>query len=252
KITIPLNPGHTWQKSYEVMRKLSLLREKLGLAMLSVPARQALLRVAPNYSYGQIIRLITELDIIKRYLNIPEKVEFNASQITGKTATDNVNLLRIISAEMDLLNNTKLTPSHVFAETLRLLDDINTVVDAVGIRDTTIPPTQLPQAKPQDTYAATLEILQELYRLKTMLGLENIDVSSFKNMYTTITPDEVYSLVGFALVEIQALKAALGLKYALTPPALHYENMSPSNVLQVLGWGVRKLRLIRNLRRSEQ
>jgi len=252
KLSISLNPGHTWQKTYEVLRKISLLREKLGFPVLSVPARQALIKVAPGYSYGQTIRLVTELDIIKRNLNISEKPDLNTTPVTGKTATDNVNLLRVMSAEMDVLIGAKLSPSHVFAETLRLLDDINTLLDAVGIRDTTIPPTRLPQATPQDVYAEALKILQELYRLKTMTGLDNMDSSGFSNMYATITPSEAYDLVGFALAEIQPLKASLDLKHALTPPAQFYENMSPSNTLQILGWGVRKLRLIRNLHRSAQ
>lgn len=252
KITILLTPRHTRQTAYEVMRKLSLLREKVGLAVLSAPARQPLLKVTSNYSYGQVIRLITELDILKRYLNISEKLESHPPQTTGKTPTDNVNLLRAMSAEMDLLIGTKLTPSHVFSEALRLLDDINTLVDAVGIYDTTIPPAQMPQARPQDVYAETLEILQEINRLQMMLGTNSIDISGFKELYTTITPSEAYNLLGFAVAEIQPLKASLGLRHALTPAARYYENMTPSNTLQILGWGVRKLRLIRNLHRSEQ
>jgi hypothetical protein len=248
--TLPLNPRHVWQKTYEILYKLNILRETLGMASLSIPSRQPLLNVSPAYPYEQILRILTEIEIIKRHLEITEKTELSTAVITGKTPTDNFNFLNKISVEIDFLNGSSFTPNNVFSQAMRVLDDVNAILDHLEIRDNTIPPAIQVGATPQDTFSVGIILLEEIRKVQLLAGLDTIDISILKSFYKTATPSEVFGLMGLALAELQTLKGYLGLKYMLTPPARHYENISPQNTHQVTGWTIRKLRLIKMLNRT--
>lgn len=248
-LTLPLSPRHVWQRTYEILYKLNILREKLGMASLSIPSRQPLLNVSPAYPYEQILRILTELEIIKRHLDITEKTELSTTPITGKTPTDNFNILNRISMEIDLLNGTSFTPNNVFSQAMRVLDDVNVILDYLEIRDNTIPPAVQTGATPSDVINSGFILLEEIRKVQLLVGIDTVDTVMLKSLYKISTPSEAFGLMGFALAELQTLKGYLGLKYMLTHPARHYENLSPQNTHQVIGWTIRKLRLIKMLNR---
>jgi hypothetical protein len=251
QLTIRLSPRHTWQKAYEVLFKLNVLREKIGMATLSIPSRQPMLHVSPTYSYEQVLRVLTEVNIIKRHLGITEeaKLQQSSNSIIGKTSTDNFNFLNHISEQLDLLNGLTFTPSHAFSQAIRVLDDINILLEHLNILDESIAPVRQP-AMPPDVFNLSITLLDEVRRLQRLANIESIDSAMFKILYKSPTPSEVFSMLGIVLAELQTLKGYLGLRYALTPSARHYENMSPENVFQAVGWGIRKLKLIKNLSRA--
>lgn len=248
--TLSLTPRHVWQKSYEVLYKLNILREKLGMASLSSPSRQPQLNVSPAYPYEQILRILTEIDIIKRHLEITEKTELSTAVVTGKTPTDNFNFLNKISVEIDFLNGSSFTSNNVFSQAMRALDDVNAILDHLEVRDNTIPPAVQTGATPSDVFNTGIVLLEEIRKVQLLAGLDTIDTSILKSSYKTISPSEVFGLMGLALAELQTLKGYLGLKHMLTPPARHYENISPQNIQQVIGWTIRKLRIIKMLNRT--
>ncbi|MDD2817058.1 MAG: hypothetical protein PHP00_15215 [Thiotrichaceae bacterium] len=249
-LTLSLNPRHVWQKTYEILYKINILREKIGMASLSIPSRQPLLNVSPAYPYEQILRILTEIDIIKRHLEITEKTELSTAVVTGKTPTDNFNVLNKISVEMDFLNGSSFTPNNVFSQVMRVLEDVNMLLERLEIRDSTIPPAVQAGTTPQDVFNTGITLLEEIRKVQLLAGMDTIDVFALKSFYKTATPSEVFGLMGIALAELQTLKGYLGLKYMLTPPARHYENIAPPSVQQVAGWAIRKLRLIKMLNRT--
>jgi hypothetical protein len=245
EIKANFSPRHTWQKSYEVFVRLNRLREKHGLPVIAISSSEPIKHHQPLHIYEQTLRLLTELHIIKFYLNIQTVVP-DPPSFTDKTITDNYNLLNSISYQFTLINGETFTPSHVFAEAMRINDDTDTLLEVLAIKDTTIPPPKHVNAIPANTFAMATNVLTEIQRLQKQVDIDTIDLEVFR-VYQNITPSEVFGLTGIILAELQTLKAHLKLKYELTPLANHYENKRPADAEQILGWVLRKLQLIHSL-----
>lgn len=245
QIRVNLSPRHTWQKCYEILYKLNILRQKYNFPVTAIPSRFPSLNPPTLIVYEQAERILTEINLLKFYLGVTATAS-PPSTFTDKTITDNYNLLDHISLEIDLLNGTTFTPSHVFAQAMRVNEDVNDLVNNLGLQDTTLPPPKELQAKPADAFEMALLMLVEVRRLQSLANLESVDFYVFKPN-REITPSDVFSLIGIVLAEIQPLKAHLGMKYTATPPANHYDGRVPADVRQVLGWSLRKLQLIRSL-----
>lgn len=239
-----LKPRHVWQKTYEILVKINILRAKQGLPILAVNSLEPVKNLDPILVYEQAKRILLELEIIKLRLNIEEK-RGRLKTFTGKTPSDVFNKLNFISREMDLINGESFTPSAVFSQSMRLLEDVVTIINALDIKDDTIPPTKNLEAKSEDTFHTGFALLQEIQRLHRMSGMELTDFSHFKT--GEITPTRVFDLTEMMLAELQVVKAHIGLKHAMTPPAKHYEEMVPGDVQQILGWALRKMKLIKSL-----
>lgn len=242
---IKLSPRHTWQKCYEILYKLNVFRQKYSFPVTAVPSRFPTINPPTLIVYEQAVRILSEITMLKFYLGITETVP-ELPAFTDKTITDNYNLLDHISLEIDLLNGTTFTPSHVFAQAMRANEDINNIINTLGLQDTTLPPPKELQAKPADAFEAALQLLIEIRRLQNLANLEGVDFYAFKPN-RDISPSDVFTMIGIVLAELQPLKAHLGMKYASTPIANHYEGRIPGDVQQVLGWSLRKLHLIRAL-----
>ncbi len=237
--------AHTWQKAYEILFKLNILREKHDLPFLAVSSREPSLNPKPQIVFAQSLRILTEIDILKYQLDITEKTEL-PPKFSGKTLTDNFNLMNHISYQIDLLTGTSFTPSYVFAQTIRINEDVNTILDVLNIQDNTIPPPKQNNMIPADAFKTALQLLQEIKRLEQLGNIKGIESYPFEQI-EKITPSEVFSMTGILLAELQVIKADLGLFHALTPIAQYYENRTPSDVQQILGWSIRKLQLITTL-----
>lgn len=243
-----LFPRHTWQKSYEVLIKINIFRDKLGLPIMAVASREPLLHLKPFHVYEQALRILVELDLLQFHLNIEEK-SAQIVNVTDKTITDNFNLLNFVSSQLDLLNQESFTSSHVFAQAMRINEDVNAILEALEIKNSTIPPPQQQAVQPKNAFQTGLLLLQEVTRVKKLVALENIDYHAFEiALDQLITPNEVFNLTGIILAELQPLKAYLQLKHVLTPTAHFYKNKTPAEVKQVLGWSVRKLKLIQAIK----
>jgi hypothetical protein len=148
---------------------------------------------------------------------------------------------------MDILNGKTLIPSDVLSQAVRISEDVNFILEALGIKDTVIPPKKNVGVQPGGAFENVLLLLEEIKRIQGLIGMNSIDFHAFTPKHRQITPSDVFSIVGIALAELQPIKASLGLKYALTPMAEHYENIKPEDVQQLFGWSIRKLQLIRSM-----
>jgi hypothetical protein len=245
EIKIFVLPRHTWQKSYEILFKLNLFREKQGLPILTVTSREPQKNPPPAIVYEQVLRIITELQIIKFYLGIQEEAPPRSS-FSGKTVNDNYNLLNAISAQLDLLNDSSIfTLAIDFGQAMRVTEDIDFLIEALNIKDTTTPPLKEPNTTLENIIETQMQVLAEIQRLQPFAGLEKTEIYGFKPE-GIITPYDIFSLMGVILAELQPIKAHLELKYA-SITARHYENKTPEDIKQVLSWALRKLLLIRRL-----
>lgn len=239
-----LKPRHAWQKTYEIMVKINILRSTHKLPIIQPTAMEPVLNVDPMLTFEQTQRILQELRLLKFRLGITQTIT-PAKSYQGKTPMDVFNLLNLVSHELDIINGNEFTPSYVFAEAMRIYDEINIILHALGIDDTTFPPFKGQNLKPRNAFNTAIKLLEQIKHLHSRVGIETIDFYVFRK--EDINPGDVFGITEMILAELQVLKAYLGLRHELTPQAKYYENKTPSDVEQVLGWSLRKLYLIKSL-----
>ncbi|ABK44612.1 hypothetical protein Mmc1_2111 [Magnetococcus marinus MC-1] len=241
-----LQPRHVWQKSYFILVKLNLLRSKHGLPTIPPSAIQPVQQLDPVLVYEQTQRILTEIAIIKKRLGVDEKVSPAKAEV-GKQPTDVFNKLHQISLAIDKLNHAPISPSSVFAEAMRVYEDVNTLISHLQLDNTTFPPAKLENITPMDSMDATFGLIKEIQRLQRDMVIPRTDFTSFKNQ-RTIEPADVFNMVGMCLAELQTIKAALDLSTEVTPQAKFYTNKKPADVHQLIRWITRKLQQIQTVR----
>jgi len=238
-----LKPRNAWQKSYEIMVKINILREKYGLPRMDEVQIKPLKDLDPGLTHGQVRRILTELNIFMTRVGIASRTPV-AKQQLKKTPADVYNLLNAISAQLDTINGESFVPSHVFSQTMRILDDINLILARLNIYERIGPPNKDASAEPVDTYQVALKIMDEVHRLQVMASVEPVDFRLFKR--GKIKPADVFDMSQMLLAEIQTIKAHLRIP-KVTIPAQSYSGKTPSDAKQVLEWGLRKISQVRSL-----
>ena len=244
RIRLAFEPRHVWQKTYEILIKINILRAKLGFPVIAVNALEPVMDIEPVLVFEQVRRIRLELSLLKARLDIAGETA-PAEAFTGKKPADVYHLLSTVSLHLDALNGTGFTPSHVYAQVMRIYADVTTLLDALEIKDATAPPAKRQTAVPADVFALGMELLKEIGHIQRASGIHRLDFSDLWG--DRITPTEVFAAMELILAELQTLKAGLGLRHAMTPPAAHYEGKNPADVHQVLGWTLRKLKLVRSM-----
>jgi len=245
KVSVDLKPRNVWQKSYEIMIKINILRNKYGLPTIKPVNMSPVLHLNPDLVYEQTQRILTELKIFKLRMGI-KKSFFKEKKFTNRKPLDVFNGLSYISTSLDILNKGGLTPSFVFAENMKVYDDISLILEFLEIEDNTIPGFKNKNATPNDTFNTALQILEKIKYLQINVGMEFVDFSGFKK--DKIIPSDVFSLTQMILSELQTLKAYIGLK-TITSTASKYKTKTPTEVDQLMSWNLRKLNLVDSLYR---
>jgi hypothetical protein len=238
-----MRPRNTWLKSYEILVKINILRVNNQLPRVAEVALQPLKDFDPSLVYEQMIRVLSELTIVKDRIGINGQIQPVEKQFK-KTVSDNYYLLETISIQLDGIIGKSFTPSFVFAQNMRILEEVNTLLAELNIRERTGPPNRDENAEPKDVFKVSLEMLDEVKRLQRIAGIESIDLSSFHK--TNIAPKDVFNLTGLILSELQPIKAYLRIS-KVTPAANIYHDKRPVDVLQLIGWALRKIKKIRTL-----
>ena len=240
-----LRPRHVWEKSYVVLVKINVLRKKLGLPRNEPNNIEPELHLSPGLVFEQSQRILAELRVLKKRLGVTAQVSA-PEQFKGKQPVDVFNRLHHISYQLDVLNREEINPNYVFAEAMRIYEDIATLLRALQLRDHTYPPGKEQDVTPADSLAAAFELLAEIQRLQKTAGIERTDFSIFQKK-ELVLPSDVFNLVSMALAELQTVKAYRDLKHYVTPPAVTHERKTPNDVHQLLRWTARMLRRIRQL-----
>jgi hypothetical protein len=240
-----LRPRHVWEKSYVVQVKINVLRNKLGLPRNEPNNIEPELNLSPALVFEQSQRLLAELRILKTRLGITEQVSA-PEQFKGKQSVDVFNRLHHISCQLDVLNCEEINPNYVFAEVMRIYEDVIIILNKLRIRDLTYPPGKEQEVTPADSLTATFELMAEIQRLQKNANIERTDFSIFQKK-EAVLPSDVFNLVSMDVAELQTIKAYIDLTQAVTPPAVTHERKTPNDVHQLLRWVTRMLRQVRRL-----
>jgi hypothetical protein len=235
---------HTRARAYEIFTKLNILRSSYSLPLIEAPNMEPTTETNPIYTYTQLERLKTEVDILKQHLGINSKPK-PLKIVTNKNITDTYNLLGQVSAELDTINAKAFTPSHVFSEAMRIYEDIDAILVKLSINDNISPPKKEINDKPIDTYKIAIKILNKIKSLESNSGIESINFYAFDR--TNITPSDVFEITQIILAELQIIKAYIGLNHEITRGAKYYTNKTPADAAQLMGWLYKKIKLIESL-----
>ncbi len=237
-----ITPRHNWQKAYLVMLNLNVIRKKNGLSHFPIGSIEPLRSLEPEILYAQSERILTEIQILKKRLGIVGKIS-PAQKYYNKKPIDVFNGLHAVSLNLELISKETIVPTYVFAEVLRIYEDLSKMATLMGIRDDSYPPSKVVTVTPKDSLKAAFDLMAEIQRLQKAARIEVIDFSNF-NKEENVRPSDVLNMVGMCLAEIQTLKAFMGIK-SLTPAAEYLEEKKPADVHQLLRWASLKIRKIK-------
>jgi len=243
KIYAKLKPRDVWQKSYEIMVKINMLRNAHHFPSISPVNMVPVLHLNPNLVYEQTQRIMTEINIFE-YMNSIKIKKFELKHYMGKTPLDVFNGLSYISSALDRINKSSFTPSYVFAQNMRIYDDLSLILGKLNITDNTIPAKVNPKATPKDTFDTGIKILEKIKQLQILAGIGFVDFSSFKKQKATSS--DVFTITQMIIAELQTIKAYLGIEN-ITPEAKLYKSKTPVEVDQLMSWNLRKLNLVSNI-----
>jgi hypothetical protein len=245
ELNLKLEPRNVWQKSYEVMVKINILRDRHNMPIVEPVNIAPLKNLNPDLVYEQTQRILAELHIFKTRVGIADH-EHKKYSFKSKTPLDVYNAIGHVSASFDELNGGGVTPSFVFGENMRVYDDITMIIEHLDIEDKTIPAKKNISATPTDTFEVGMKTLEKIKQLQISVGINFVDFSDFQKEEST--PSEVFGITQMIIAELQTLKAYLGIS-TITPAAKQYDNKTPSEVHQLMSWNLRKLELIKSLNR---
>ncbi len=245
-VSTRLKPRNSWQKAYEILVKINMLRSSYNLSRVEPVGMEPVEHLNPAMVYGMTQRILAEIKIfeVRKGIDVPI---FKFKNFIHKTPLDVYNSFFHISASFDELNRAELSPTYVFAETMRIYDDLTLVLHYLNISDNTIPSTRLVKVTVADSIKIAMKVLEKLQKLQRSVGIESSDFSSF--VKEDATSSDVYTITGMILAELQPLKAYIGLSESITPPALRYGKKVPADIEQLMNWNLRKLALIKKLER---
>ena len=239
-----LKPRNVWQKTYEIMVKINIHRKIHNLPRVEPVNLEPVLDLNPDLVYEQTQRILTEIKIFKRRTGIEIK-KYKTKSYTNKTPLDVYNSLAYVSVAFDKLNKTSFTPSYVFAEIIRIHNDLSTILGHLNIQDKTVPNKRDDKATPKDTFLLAMKMLENIGKIQTSVGLDSVDFSPF--IKDNPTPSDVFTIVQMIISEIQVIKAYVGLKSYITPAANSYLHKTPVDVEQIINWNLKKLYLMDSL-----
>ncbi|MCX6051455.1 MAG: hypothetical protein NTZ60_02985 [Campylobacterales bacterium] len=245
--TTQLKPRNVWQKTYEILVKINVLREKFGFPIIEPIGMTPVENVNPNLVYEQTQRILTELDIFMVQNAIKQPV-LKKQVFKDKVPLDVFNRLCKISFMLDQVTQSKTMPSFSFGETMRIYDDITLILNNLGIEDKTIPQKKNENDTPLESLSSGLKILEKIQQLKILSGMNSVDFSEFKK--NEASPSDVFEVTQMILAELQGIKARLGIN-AVTPAALHYKDKTPAETNQLMSWNLRKINLIQSLSKGK-
>lgn len=247
QLPVHFKSQHVWQKTYEILVKINILRRTENYPTIAVNTLEPTKRLHPKMVYDQTQRILTELALIKVRFNLTQSAPTPAAKTyTNKTPSNVYALLDKVSQDLDTLIGFGFTPSDVFSQVIRLNSDIDLILHAFDITDNSFPPIKHPSSQPRDAFRAGMALLKTVNKIQQSLAIDTTDFSALK--HATVTPSNVFELVGLISAELQPIKFSLLLRYDRTPTNKHYEGKTPADVEQLIGWCNNRLKQIRSSR----
>jgi hypothetical protein len=242
-IKTELLPRNVWQKTYEILLKINILRNHHKLPTIEPVAMTPVLHLNPNLVYEQTQRILTELKIFETRMAL-EAPRTTLVSFTNKKPSDVFKGLSHLSMAFDEITGVKSLNEMIFGENMRIYDDITLILDRLKIDDQTIPATRNPSSTIESLQVISLKTLEKIRQLQISSGINFIDFESFRKQNPTSS--DILTTTEMIIAELQTIKAYLGIT-KITPAALTYNMKTPIEIEQIMSWNLRKLNLIRSL-----
>lgn len=242
-LNVNIQPRHVWQKCYQLMVMINVFRKKHGFPRVEEVNIEPVLHLEPKLVYEMTQRILTEIRIMKRQMGIVTKI-VDPPVYKNKRPIDVFLFLDDITHKLDRLNGHQTVPSDVYAQAMRIFEEISLMLDELEITDTTTPFKKSVNAKPKDALKAVFRLLDGIQLLQKDLKMETTDFSSLQK--NNVQPREVFNMIILTLAELQPIKASLHLNRIITPPARYFENKKPKDVEQLTLWNMERVKLIRS------
>ena len=239
-ISTELKPRNVWQKTYEIMIKINILRNKYSLPRIEPVNMSPVLNLNPDSVYEQVKRILTEIEVFKVRVGI-KSPDFNVHKYKNKKPIDVFNKLSYVSNLLDILNRGEVTSSSVFSENMRIYDDILLILDYLNIDDNTIPANKNNKATSTEAFYIGMKTLEKIKQIQILAGIEFIDFNEFKK--DKHNSSEVFEITQMIISELQTVKAYIGVD-SVTVPGRPYKTKTAAEVEQLMSWNLRKLNLI--------
>lgn len=206
-------PIHTYVKSLEVMKKVSRLQRRLGMApnlLEGLPVRPVL----PKDVLGHVQQIIDALRRVKTQLAVAGEIQ-PAPFEGGATFSMAYKALGDASFLLDGLARDPITPSDVFANVLEIQDELELI--AAKLRaNLVLDPLAV------DGRKSTKEVAQQALRATyKVIGLQarlGMNASSIPNLtLVRVTPSEVFESTSIILAEVARIKTHLDISLPRLP-----------------------------------
>ncbi len=257
KVKAGIKARHIWQKTYLLLVKINVLRNKYNIPRIEEIGMEPILNMKSTFVYGQTQRILAELRIFKKLMDIEKEItptiKYALVKVTSdrsyknKLPTNVYNELQIVSKQLDELIERNINPSDIYAQVMRIFDDISLILINQNIEDTTVP--QIKKTKKQNKFMITIayKLLTKIQDIEELLGIKTIDFSNF--LRDKRNPEINMNIIGLCIAELQTIKAKLNMKRSVTPPALTYKNKKKPDVEQMLLWNIDRIMLLKNIKR---
>ncbi|CAK0757727.1 putative PilJ domain-containing protein [Azospirillaceae bacterium] len=249
-INTDLHLRHLWYKFDAIFERMNALRRIHRIPAVSAVGLYPTTRIEVIYVWAQTQRMLTEMQILRRFLGIradisPPLLNSPNHADAPKQLIDVFNKLHQIQNAWDIMLSGVLGFSVIFAETMRLNDDIDAIINHLAIIDRTAPPpTPLSAPTYNDIIDAAFLMMTEVEHIQLKLGIDSPDIAPFHPI-TSATVGDILSVLNLALAEMQPIKAKVGLRRTITPPAEFYDHKKSIETLRLIGYLTAKLRQIR-------
>ena len=200
-------PVHVYAKSLEVVKKITRVQRRLGMAPAKVgqiPVKE----IVPRDVLGSVQTAIREIHRIKTQLVIEDQITPTPFQ-GGKTPSFVYKALGDASFLLDGLVGRAISPSDVFTRVQHIHDELELIAAKLKVALELERPVVEGRKRPQDVAQQVLRATFKTINLETRLGMDASGVPTIS--LVRVTPAEVFEATGILLAEMVRIKAHLGI-----------------------------------------
>lgn len=200
-------PVHVYAKSLEVIKKITRVQRRLGMAPAKVgqiPVKE----IVPKDVLGSVQTATREIHRIKTQLVIEDQITPTPFQ-GGKTPSFVYKALGDASFLLDGLVGRAISPSDVFTRVQHIHDELELIAAKLKVALELERPVVEGRKRPQDVAQQVLRATFKTINLETRLGMDASGVPTVS--LVRVTPAEVFEATGILLAEMVRIKAHLGI-----------------------------------------
>ncbi len=223
---------HVLQKSIEVLEKLNKLRVIKGVGRITIPPFPSR-DITPNEVYDLVARLVDEAKLALKLIYGKNVTPETEKEIIRKTPNDIYRELWYISYSLDpILGVRGFNPSDVFAQTVRIISEINFLRLTQNLSLKEVKPTRTEGKHPNHALKEVYTLLEKISQSERNLLIEPVSVTKDVPR-RVIAPSEVYDALQVVLAELQRIKYRLGVSRTFITPEFGLKKTPDDVILNI-------------------